>query len=121
MPRSTLLNFLPSEIVNMIISYVPHPLTLVIKPFIKEYEYYIYNSDNILSFNEYITNDPRDYFDKYNIKLHKKDNDNRLRCFHCGYYFQKYDLYYKWYTISKFGNRINCKSCCPNYNIINIT
>ena len=107
------LNLLPSEIVYMIISYVPHPLCLLIKPIIKDYEYYIYNRDNNISLNEYIKNNPQTNFNKYNIMLHKKDNDNRLRCFNCGYYFQKYDLYYKWYTVSKFGYRINCKKCCP--------
>ena len=105
---------LPSEIIYMIISYVPHPLTIIIKPISKEYEQYTYNSDNIISFNEYLKYDPNYLFDEYNIKLHKKDNDGRLRCFNCGYYFKKHDIYYKCYTLSKNENCINCNKCFVN-------
>ena len=55
---------LPSEIIYMIISYVPHPLTIIINPISKEYEQYTCNSDKITSFHEYIKNDPYFLFDK---------------------------------------------------------
>ena len=102
-------HFLPSELKYKIISYIPHTLTILLKPIIKDYELYINDNDNIITFYEYIKNDTEYLLTEYNIKLHKKDNDNKLRCYNCGYYLLKYDYYFKNDKCS-----INCYKCFNN-------
>ena len=101
---------LPMEIINKIFSYMSHDSSIILNHIIKDYRLYIKDCDDTINFYDFIYKPPMYFNDENAIKLHRKHNDDRLRCYNCGKYFKTNDLYYK----SCIRDSINCLECFSN-------
>ena len=109
---------LPMELINKILIMRPtHPTAKLLKTSMKEYINIYEDEINYISYKIYLneggltTNNDISHlfylYAEYDIKLKRKNNNNKLRCHKCGLYFMEHHLYL--HCLNR--DIINCISC----------